>query len=40
MQNPISASFLASAFFFVFTGVVLLVIAKADIPSFKIETKK
>ena len=40
MQNPISASFLASAFFFIFTGIVLLVIAKADIPSFKIDTTK
>jgi len=36
MQNPISASFLASAFFFVFIGVVFTVIANADIPSFKV----
>jgi len=39
MKSPISASFLASAFFFIFTGIVLFVVAKADIPSFKIEAK-
>ncbi|MBL1319891.1 MAG: hypothetical protein COA63_002355 [Methylophaga sp.] len=36
MQHVISASFLASFFFFVFVGVVLTVIGNADIPSFKV----
>jgi hypothetical protein len=34
-ENPISASLLASAFFFVFVGFVLVVIGTANIPSFK-----
>jgi len=37
MDNPISASFLASTFFFVCVGVVLAIIWKADIPSFKFD---
>lgn len=37
IDNPISASFLASTFFFICVGVVFTVIGKADIPSFKIE---
>ena len=36
MQHVISASFLASSFFFVFVGFVLTVIGNTDIPSFKI----
>ncbi len=36
MEHPVSASFLASSFFFVFVGFVLTVIGNADIPSFKI----
>jgi hypothetical protein len=36
MQHVISASFLASSFFFVFVGFVLTVIGNVDIPSFKI----
>ncbi|RLA05192.1 MAG: hypothetical protein DRQ47_01775 [Gammaproteobacteria bacterium] len=36
MQHVISASFLASSFFFVFVGFVLTVIGNADIPSFKV----
>jgi len=36
MQHPISASLLASSFFFVFIGFVLFVIGSADIPSFKV----
>ncbi|MCK4708910.1 MAG: hemerythrin family protein [Gammaproteobacteria bacterium] len=36
MENPISASLLASSFFFVSVGVVLMVIAKANLPSFKV----
>lgn len=34
-NNPVSASFLASIFFFIFVGFVLLVIGKTDLPSFK-----
>ncbi|MCK5903270.1 MAG: hypothetical protein KAG28_08990 [Cocleimonas sp.] len=36
MQHPISASFLASSFFFIFVGIVLTVIDRTDIPSFKL----
>jgi len=36
-DNPISASFMASTFFFVCVGVVLTVIGTADVPSFKID---
>jgi hypothetical protein len=36
-QNPISASLLASAFFFSFVGFVLVIIGTADIPSFKVK---
>lgn len=36
-DNPISASFMASTFFFICVGVVLTIIGKADIPSFKID---
>jgi hypothetical protein len=39
MQHAISASFLASSFFFMFIGFVFIVIAKSDIPSFKVEIK-
>lgn len=35
-ENPISASLLASAFFFVFISFILTVIGTANIPSFKI----
>lgn len=35
-DNPISASLMASTFFFIFVGVVLTIIWKADIPSFKL----
>lgn len=38
-ENPISASLLASTFFFVFVGVVLAVIGTANIPSFKFDEK-
>jgi hypothetical protein len=34
-ENPISASLLASTFFFGFVALVLIVIGTADIPSFK-----
>ncbi len=36
MEHPVSASFLASAFFFVFIGIVFTVINNADIPSFDV----
>ena len=39
-DNPISASFMASTFFFICVGVVLTVIGKADIPSFKIDNSE
>ncbi len=35
-ESPVSASLLASSFFFAFVGLVLVVIGTADIPSFKI----
>ena len=35
-QNPISASLLASTFFFLFVALILIVIGTANIPSFKI----
>jgi len=37
-DNPISASLMASTFFFICVGVVLSVMWKTDIPSFKIES--
>jgi len=36
-ENPISASLLASTFFFAFVGVVLSIIGMANIPSFKVD---
>ncbi len=39
-DNPISASFMASTFFFICVGIVLTVIGKADIPSFKIDNSE
>ena len=35
-ENPISASLLASTFFFLFVALVLVVIGTANLPSFKI----
>lgn len=35
VEHPISASLIASIFFFVFIGFVFTVIANTDIPSFK-----
>ncbi len=40
MDNPISASFLASTFFFICVGVVLTIIGMADIPSFKFDNSE
>ncbi|MCW8956447.1 MAG: hypothetical protein OQL09_06160 [Gammaproteobacteria bacterium] len=34
-NNPVSASLLASIFFFIFVGFVLLVVGKTNLPSFK-----
>ena len=39
-DNPISASFMASTFFFICIGVVFTVIGKDDIPSFKIDNSE
>ncbi len=39
-DSPISASLMAGSFFFVSVGLVLMVIAKSDIPSFKIDNDK
>lgn len=36
-DNPISASLMASSFFFVSVGLVLVVIGKSNLPSFKVE---
>ena len=39
-DNPISASLMASIFFFIGVGIVLIIIGNADIPSFKIDNPK
>ena len=39
-DNPISASLMASTFFFICVGGVLAVIGTADIPSFKIDNSE
>ncbi len=36
-DNPISASLMASTFFFICVGVILTVIGRANLPSFKLE---
>jgi len=36
-MNPISASLMASTFFFISVAVVLTIIGKADLPSFKFD---
>ncbi len=36
MQHPVSASFLASSFFFIFIGFVFTIMGNADLPSFKV----
>jgi hypothetical protein len=38
MQDVVSASLLASSFFFAFIGFVFMVISNTDIPSFKIDS--
>lgn len=37
MGNPISASMMASTFFFIFVGAILAIMGNADIPSFKFD---
>jgi hypothetical protein len=37
-DHPISASFLASLFFFSFVGILLSIIGKADIPDLSIRS--
>ena len=39
-DDPVSASFMASTFFFVCVGVVLTIIGKADLPSFKFDNNE
>ena len=38
-ENPISASLLASTFFFLCVALIFIVIGTANIPSFKIEKR-
>lgn len=35
-DHPVSASFLASVFFFTFVGILLSIVGKSDIPDLKI----
>lgn len=37
MQNPVSASLLASVFFFIFMGILLSIIGRSNLPSFKFD---
>lgn len=37
-NHPVSASFLASIFFFTFVGILLSIVGKADIPDLTIRT--
>ncbi len=39
-DNPISASLLASVFFFSFMGILLTIIGNSDIPSFKLDASE
>ncbi len=39
-DDLMSASFMASTFFFISVGVVLTIIGKADLPSFKIDVSE
>ena len=39
-DNPISASRMASTFFFIGVGIVLIIVGNADIPSFKFDNSK
>jgi len=37
MQDPVTASLLASTFFFVFIGFVFMIMGRVDLPNLKIE---
>ncbi len=37
LSDPVAASWLASLFFFIFTGISLLLISGVNLPSFKFE---
>lgn len=39
-DNPVSASLVASTFFFICVGVVLSIIGTADLPSFKFDNSE
>ena len=39
-DNPVSASLMASMFFFVCVGIILFIIGNADIPSFKFDDSR
>lgn len=39
-ENTVSASLLASVFFFIFVGILLTIIGKSDLPSFKFDEPK
>ena len=39
-DHPVSASFLASVFFFTFVGILLSIVGKADIPDLTVRTSK
>jgi tetrahydromethanopterin S-methyltransferase subunit D len=36
-ENPVSASLLASVFFFIFMGILLSIIGRSNLPSFKFD---
>jgi uncharacterized metal-binding protein len=37
MNNPVSASLLASVFFFIFVGILLSIIGRSNLPSFRFD---
>ena len=39
-ENTVSASLLASVFFFIFVGILLTIIGKSDLPSFKFDDNR
>ena len=39
-QHPISASLMASTFFFICVGAILAIMGNADLPSFKIDVSE
>ncbi|MDQ1363554.1 MAG: hypothetical protein QG652_1415 [Pseudomonadota bacterium] len=36
-ENPVSASFLASVLFFIFVGILLSIIGRSNLPSFRFD---